>query len=416
MIDATIFAAVFAALIAGLSLVLHWGTMGLVIWRRASLRRRPQTRSPLSPESAPQTLPFICLLRPVCGLDPFDAETLASSFTLDYPDFEVVFCAADPADPVVGLIKRLIAAFPDVRARILTGEDSITANPKLNNLQKGWIGSDADWIAMADSNLLLPKDYLRDLVAAFGSGIGAKIGLVTSPPLGDRAEGLWGGVEVAFLNTNQARWQLAADALDFGFAQGKTMFWRRDMLDSVGGLAALGRHLAEDVTATKVVREAGSRVRLVPEPYTQPIGRRSARAVWDRQLRWARVRRDGFRGLFALELLNGPCLGLIAVAGVAGAGMRLGAAESWIALLPVLYLALWYGAELLFARLMGWGAGTVRDLGAFMVRDLMLPALWIMTWLRPDFMWRGTVVGARRPSEIPPAPLPGNGTTEALHV
>jgi ceramide glucosyltransferase len=381
-----VIATLCAALIAFVVIALHLATMALVVWRGAVRKK-----SRLSPQVTFAPLPFICLLRPVCGLDPFDAETLASSFTLDYPDYEVVFCAADPADPVVGLVRRLIAAFPHVRARILIGEDRITANPKLNNLQKGWIGTDAEWVAMADSNLLLPRSYLRDLVAEMESGVG----LVTSPPLGERGDGLWGNVECAFLNTNQARWQLAADALGMGFAQGKTMFWRRATLDDVGGLTALGRQLAEDVTATKVVREAGLQVRLVTEPYAQPIGRRSLHAVWNRQLRWARVRRDGFRGLFALELLNGPFFGVVAALAL---GAFIGAP-----LVPVTYLALWYGAEIGFARLMGWGGTSLRELAAWLARDLMLPALWTMTWLRPGFVWRGTVIGAQTGRRTPHA-------------
>ena len=39
-------------------------------------------------------------------------------------------------------------------------------------------------------------------------------------------------VEAGFLNTYQARWQLAADSAGFGFAQGKSMLWRRDLLDA----------------------------------------------------------------------------------------------------------------------------------------------------------------------------------------
>ena len=54
--------------------------------------------------------PRVTLLRPVCGLDPFDAETLTSSFRQDYPGFEVIFCAQRPDDPVIALIERLIAA------------------------------------------------------------------------------------------------------------------------------------------------------------------------------------------------------------------------------------------------------------------------------------------------------------------
>ena len=70
------------------------------------------------------------------------------------------------------------------------------------------------------------------------------------------------------------------------------------------------------------------------------------------------------------------------------------------AVLPALiaFLVIWYGSEALFARAMGWGEG-LRDIAAYMLRDAMLPALWLVTWLRPGFVWRGTVMGAEPPAQ-----------------
>ncbi|MEY4696480.1 MAG: hypothetical protein RIT14_908, partial [Pseudomonadota bacterium] len=104
--------------------------------------------------------PFISLLRPVCGLDRFDPHTLATSFRLDYPDYEVIFCVACGNDPVVPVVRRLIADHPEVDARLLIGETRISANPKLNNLEKGWKAARGEIVVMADANLLLPHDYL----------------------------------------------------------------------------------------------------------------------------------------------------------------------------------------------------------------------------------------------------------------
>ena len=45
--------------------------------------------------------PKVTILRPVCGLENNLKETLNSTFLLDYPDYEIVFCVAHAADPVV---------------------------------------------------------------------------------------------------------------------------------------------------------------------------------------------------------------------------------------------------------------------------------------------------------------------------
>ena len=70
---------------------------------------------------------------------------------------------ADPRDPVVPVIERLIAQHPNVPSRILTGDDRISNNPKLNNLVKGWRAARHELIVMTDSNVLMPRDYLDRL-------------------------------------------------------------------------------------------------------------------------------------------------------------------------------------------------------------------------------------------------------------
>jgi len=51
----------------------------------------------------------------------------------------------------------------------------------------------------------------------------------------------------------------------------------------------------------------------------QPLGRRSAAEVWNRQVRWARLRRASFMLYFLPEALAGGVLPMIAVAIVANA-------------------------------------------------------------------------------------------------
>jgi ceramide glucosyltransferase len=327
----------------------------------------------------PQHAPAVSLIRPVCGLENFSAETLGSAFRLDYPNYEIIFCAEQESDPIVPVVNRLIAAHPDVRAQLIIGKDRISANPKLNNIVKGWRAAAHDWIVIADSNVLMPSDYIQRLLATWQPDTG----LVCSPPVGCLPDGVFAELECAFLNTYQARWQCVADSAGHGFAQGKTMLWHRDVLEGAGGIRALASELAEDAASTKVVRKLGLRVRIVDRPFLQPLGRRTASEVWRRQLRWARLRRDSFKSLFGLEVLAGIVPALVAGAIAAGA--------AGLPVMPCLLAlgAVWYAAEAWLCLAAGWQLSRRSPL-IWLMRDLLLPVLWAASWLGRDFVWRNT--------------------------
>ena len=356
-----------AGIICCVGIAAHLGSI-LVVLVRERVLRRPV---PLADQ------PGVSILRPVCGLENNIEETLASTFALAYPRYEIAFCVASPADVAIPLVERLIAANPAIPARLLVGDDRISGNPKLNNLVKGWKSARYDWIVMADSNVLMPRDYLQCLFSRWIAGTG----LVSSPPVGSQPEGFWSELECAFLNTYQARWQLAADQLGHGFAQGKNMLWRRDILEDAGGIDALAAEMAEDAAATKIVRDAGLKVRLVKKPFPQPLGLRRLAEVWRRQLRWARLRRVTFKLYFIPELFAGGFFPLGA-AGLIAAGGGLSFP------LVLLLCAGWYGLEAVLARVAGWPSSP-RSIVAWILRDLVLPVLWVFAWTGSSFVWRG---------------------------
>jgi ceramide glucosyltransferase len=345
----------------GIATFIHLASAAIAI-RRCRPPRHPR---PPAPDAPPVTI-----VRPVCGVDNFVEETLASSFAL-----------AQPRDPVVPIVQQLIAAHPQIPARLLVGDDRVSVNPKLNNCVKGWNAAAHDWIVIADSNVLMPPDYIQRLLAASQPDCG----LVCAPPVGARPQNVWAGLECAFLNTYQARFQYFSDALGNGFAQGKTMLWRRADLERGGGIRALGAEVAEDAAATKLVHGLGREVHLVDAPFAQPLGHRRFFEVWRRQTRWARLRHASFPRLFLPEILSGavpPLLVLALAAHLAG----LPIAESLGA-----FLALWYGAETALAWSAGWHLSPLSPFLAAL-RDLMLPVVWLTGLVGTEFVWRGNAM------------------------
>jgi len=362
-------------ILASLCLALQLITCTLVIlrkfWRPSGIIKHWQNES-------------VTILRTVSGLENNLERTLTSTFQLAHDKIEIIFCVAREDDSAIPLLTQLIAAHPDKKARLLIGDDPISQNPKLNNLIKGWKEAQYDWIVMSDSNVLLPANYIEQLFARWQTDSG----LVASPPLGIEAENFAADWEAAFLNSYQARWQLCSDIMGHGFAQGKTLFWRRDILEQGGGIEALAAELAEDAAATKLVRHQGKKVRLSALPFPQPLGLRSMKATWQRQLRWAKLRRDSFALFFYLEILSGPLFPLLCL----GATCLLG--DLSLILLPA-FLMIWYLAETIMNLIVGWPMHA-RHFGAMLARDLALPVLWLSAFGRGGYQWQGHKVDIKR--------------------
>ena len=323
----------------------------------------------------------VSILRPVCGLENYIEETLRSSFLLDHPDYEVIFCAADADDPVLPLVRALMAEYPHIESELLVGNSAVSRNPKLNNLVKGWHAARHAWVMMIDSNVLMTEDHVLRMLAAWR----ADTGLVCSPPVGSAPADAWAELECGFLNTYQARWQCFADSIGFGFAQGKSMLWRRDILDSAGGIEALANEIAEDAAATKIVRAQGLRVRLVRAPFMQPLGARAlGRCLAPAGALGAVAARDVSPLLRARA--SGRCR-------AAARRRRAGGRQHRLADRPRAHLV---GGDLVWRRSRARACRRLalswRSVPLWMLRDALLPLLWVAAWTGNDFEWRGNAM------------------------
>jgi ceramide glucosyltransferase len=82
------------------------------------------------------------------------------------------------------------------------------------------------------------------------------------------------------------------------------------------------------------------------------------------------------------EVFAGPSFPA-AAAVIAAVGLDVDPATAVLAL-----LAIWYGAEAALNRAAGWHCNWQSPF-AWMLRDALLPALWIEGWVGNTFVWRG---------------------------
>src|SRR5260370_42652160 len=96
--------------------------LGLVFAATVRFRRRPKT--------VPAFAPPVSLLKPLHGAEPGLREYLEGFFQLDYPEYEILFCARSEMDAGLAIARELSAKYPHVPVRILTTGESPWPNAK----------------------------------------------------------------------------------------------------------------------------------------------------------------------------------------------------------------------------------------------------------------------------------------------
>ena len=242
-----------------------------------------------SPEpSLPFYRPRVSILKPLRGADPNLEANLASFFLLAYPDFEVLLGVRDADDPAAEVARRVMAAFPQVPARLVVSHREVGLNPKVNNLANMLPHARGELILISDSNVRVRSNYLHDMVAHLHR---PGVRLVSSPFRGIGAGTLGTACETLQLNTFVMGGVCAVHRLWDGVCVvGKSMMLHRRDLEAFGGFAHLGRFLAEDQVCGQEVAAAGGLLAVTAEPVDNVVGSLTVSEFLSRHLRWAKIR------------------------------------------------------------------------------------------------------------------------------
>lgn len=366
-----------AAALAGLGTV-----VSLAGWN--AVRRLPYA-APLDDADCPG----ITILRPLHGDEPLLEAALLSACQQNYPRFQVVFGAQDPADPALAVADRLRAGLPDRDIAVVCDDTAIGANRKIANLCNMYAAAKHDIVVIADSDMHAGPDDLRAIAAALAK---PGVGLVTTLYTGLPANRTFAAM-LAATGINHGFLPGAALGRQLGRQDcfGATMALRRETLDAIGGLAGLLDELADDHVLGKRVLARGERIAIAAAVPATTIPETDLRALVRHELRWART-----------------------IRGAAPAGFAFGVAQ---------YSLAWAMLALLCAGGAGWawglafGAWAVRAAAAFGVdrelgrrhhmapirglplllplRDIISVGVWLAAFTGNRVEWRGRVMQTR---------------------
>lgn len=236
---------------------------------------------------APHASTPVTVLKPLYGTEPHLFENLCSFCDQQYPQFQVVFGAANPADPALEIARAVAARFPDRDIEIVAGTAKPAGNPKIGNLLGMIDRARHPLLVIADSDIRVGRTYLHAVVGCFDDpAIGAATCIYGGIPSAALASKL-GAMQV---NDQFAPSVMVAGAMEpLTYCFGATMAVRGEVLERIGGLESISAHLADDYVLGKRVTDAGYRVALVPYAVQTTVADDTLAALWRHELRWARA-------------------------------------------------------------------------------------------------------------------------------
>lgn len=339
---------------------------------------------------AATVLPPVTILKPLHGDEPMLEEALASCFEQDYPAFQLVFGLQDPEDPALIVLDRLRKRFPGVAVDVVVDRTSHGLNRKVGNLINMMPHATHDVLVIADSDMHVAPDYLRQLVAALQQ---PGVGLVTTLYAGLAAtDTLTARLGAAQINHAFLPGALLARVMGRQDCLGATMALTRETLERVGGLRALSNHLADDAILGQLVRAEGMGVTLAATVPATTVPETHMPALFEHELRWARTVKSLVPVEFAVSSMQYPLFWAALTVGVAG-----GEAWAWW-LFGLTWLVRGLAALAIDRDLRVASPLTIWCLP---FRDLLSMTVVLASYRTRRVAWRGQIMLATRPSLAP---------------
>jgi ceramide glucosyltransferase len=340
-------------------------------WCTVAFRRRPAHPSAFAPH--------VTVLKPLHGVGGHLYESLRSFCAQDYPDYQIVVGVRDADDPAVKVVARLMAEHPRLDLRLVVSDRPVGANPKVSNLANLYEAAKYDILVVADSDIRVGRDYLQTVVAPLED---PEVGLASCLYRGVADRGLWATLGAMFINEWFLPSALVGARLEgVNHAFGATMVCRREMLERIGGFAALAPYLADDYQFGQLVAAQGGRVVIADCVVDTAVTAATLRGLFLHELRWARTYRTArpLGYFFSVVTLALPVsvLGL-AVTEAAPASV-LGAA---------ILVAIRLASTMVFSRVLDLPADW-RRLSLVPFRDTLSLVVWAASFLGRTVHWAG---------------------------
>jgi ceramide glucosyltransferase len=335
----------------------------------------------------PGFTPSLTLLKPLAGAEPNLEAHLATFFTQDYPEYEILFCARNAEDAGLAIARRVAAQYPQVPVQFLaTGGEPAYINDKVISLELMERHATHDILVISDSDVRVEPDYLRAVALPFAD---AQVGGMTCPYRGVAAEGgLWARLEAVGMSVEMTAGVLVARNMEgMQFTLGPTMAFRRETIRRIGGFKVTADHCADDFVLGNETARMGETVVLSHHAIDHVVLNSTFVSSMKHQARWMKSTRFSRpKGHFGTVLTFSVPFGVLGLV----AGLWMGHPLLGVGLLA-------FSVATRLAISIAVGGMVVRDpswfnlLVLYPLRDLMGAGFWAASYLSRTIVWRGKV-------------------------
>jgi ceramide glucosyltransferase len=273
----------YAALAGTVTSAIYCAMVLVGAWRFARRKRREE-RSPV------EFLPPVSVLKPLHGAEPDLEENLELFFDLDYPEYELIFCARHADDAGLRMARRIAAEHPEVRARFLTCGEPRFPNAKMWSMAALAEAAAYETLVTSDADARVTRDYLRRMVQELAE---PRRELASCLYVGRTTGGLAAQLDTVGKSVEMSGGILVADMVEGGtrFALGVSMVLRRESFVKAGGYEDLGQYYAEDFVLGHRLAAQGLGVRMANYVVRLMVLPQGLRESFRDQLRWMKSTR-----------------------------------------------------------------------------------------------------------------------------
>jgi len=366
----------YSALAGTVTSTIYCGMVLIAAWRFARRKRREE-------RTQEDFLPPVSVLKPLHGAEPDLEENLKRFFELDYPEYELLFCARYPSDAGLQLAQRVAANYPGVRAKFLTCGEPRFPNAKMWSMAALAAAATHEMLVTSDADARVSPDYLRRCVRELAD---PKRELASCLYVGRTTGGLAAQLDAVGKSVEMSGGIFVADMMVGGtrFALGVSMILRREAFEMAGGYEDLGQYYAEDFVLGQRLAAMGYGVRMANYVVRLMVLPQGLRESFRDQLRWMKsTRRSRPAGHLGTGLTYAVPFGVLGLAWGVLSG------HPMVGLLWLLAMCVnrWLMAAVVLWALEDEQAG--KPTLIYPLRDLLGFAVWVASYFGDTMQYHG---------------------------